>query len=72
MTFHLMPVNNTFCSFWIAELPPFGKKLPTRLAVCSHCILSIFNLTNFPFWFVRGVCFFIVPVPVHCLIVFIM
>ena len=47
MTFHLMFVHNTFSSVWVAELPPFGKKLSTRLVVCSHCILSICNF-SFP------------------------
>ena len=36
---------------WVAEWPPFGKQLPTRLAICLHCILSIWNFTYFPFWF---------------------
>ena len=38
MTFHLMVVHNTFSSVWVAEWLPFGKELPTRLAMCSHCI----------------------------------
>ena len=51
MTFHLMFVHNTFSSVWVAELPSFGKELPTRLAECSNCILSICNFSYFPFWF---------------------
>ena len=39
--FHFMFVHYTFSSVWVAGWPPFGKKLPTRLAICSHCILSI-------------------------------
>ena len=42
VTFHPMFVHNTFSSVWVAEWPPFGKELPTRLAVCSHCVLSKF------------------------------
>ena len=38
--FHFMFVHYTFRSVWVAEWPPFGKKLPARLAICSHCILS--------------------------------
>ena len=37
-----------FSSVWVAEWPPFGKKLPARLAICSHCILSICNIYLFP------------------------
>ena len=28
--FHLMFVHYTFSSVWVAEWPPFGKKLPAR------------------------------------------
>ena len=38
-------MNNTLSSVWIAE---FGKKLPTRLDICSHCLLSICNIYLFP------------------------
>ena len=41
--FHFMFVHYTFSSVWVAEWPPFGKELPARLAICSHCILSIYN-----------------------------
>ena len=53
----------------VAGWPPFGKELPIRLAVCSHCILSIFNFSYFPFGFDCGVWFLIGPVPDHCLLV---
>ena len=43
---------------WAAEWPPFGKKLPARLAICSHCILSICNIYLFPVLVLRvGVAF---------------
>ena len=64
-----MFVHYTFSSVWVAEWPPFGKELLIRLAVCSPCILSICNFSYFPFGFESGVCFFIAPVPVHCLLV---
>ena len=41
-------VHYTFSSVWVAEWPLFGKKLPARLAICSHCILSICNIYLFP------------------------
>ena len=28
---------------WVAEWPPFGKKLLTRLTICSVCVLTICN-----------------------------
>ena len=46
--FHLMFVYYTFSSVWVAEWPPFWKKLPARLAICSHCLLSICNIYLFP------------------------
>ena len=46
--FHFMFVHYTFSSVWVAEWPPFGKKLPARLAICSPCILSICNIYLFP------------------------
>ena len=48
--FHLKLVNYTFKSVWVAEWPPFGKKLPARLTIiCSHCLFSICNIIYFPF-----------------------
>ena len=35
-------------SIWVAEWPPFGKLLPARLAICSHCLLSICYIYLFP------------------------
>ena len=68
--FHLVFVHNTFSSVWVAEWSPFGKELPTRLAVCSHCILSVCILVFLSrFGFEGGVWFLIAPVPVHCLLV---
>ena len=46
--FHFMFVHYTFSSVWVAEWPPFGKKLPARYAICSHKILSNFNIYLFP------------------------
>ena len=46
--FHIMFVHYTFSSVWVAKWRPFGKKLPARLAICYHCILSICNIYLFP------------------------
>ena len=48
---HFMFVHYTFSSIWAAEWPPFGKELPARLAICSHCILSFCNINLFPVGF---------------------
>ena len=64
--FHFMFVHYTFSSVWVAEWPPFGKWLPARLAICSHCILSICNIFISRFGFKSGICLLIAPVPVHC------
>ena len=70
MTFHLMFVHNTFSSAWVAKWPYFGKELPTRLAMCFHCILSILSIFSFSrFGFEGGVWILIGPVPVHCFLV---
>ena len=42
VTFHLMYIHIILSSVWVAEWPPFGKELLTRLTVCSLCILNIF------------------------------
>ena len=41
-------------SIWVAEWPLFDKELPTRLAVCSHCILSLCNVSFPRFGYVSG------------------
>ena len=46
--FHFVFVHYTFSSVWVAEWPAFGKQLTARLAICSHCILSIYNIYLFP------------------------
>ena len=65
--FHLMSVHYTFSSVGVPEWPPFGKWLPARLAICSHCILSIciFFLFIYHFGFKSGIWLLIAPVPVH-------
>ena len=55
--FHFMFVHYTFSSVLVAEWPPFGEKLPARLAICSHCILSICNIYLFPALVLRGLPF---------------
>ena len=46
--FHFMFVHYTFSSVCLLSGKPFGKWLPDRLAICSHCILSICNIYLFP------------------------
>ena len=38
-----------FSKVWVAEWPPFGKNLLTRLTTCSLCIPTICNFNYFPF-----------------------
>ena len=45
---HFLYVHYTFSSVLVAEWQPFGLKLPARLTICSHCILSICNVYLFP------------------------
>ena len=52
--FHFMFVHYTFSSVWVAEWPPFEKKLPARFAISSHCILSIYNISLFPVLVLRA------------------
>ena len=52
--FHLMFVDYTLSSVLVAEWPPIGKKLPARLAICSHCLLSICNFYLFPILVLRA------------------
>ena len=50
MTFHLMCVHISSSSVCVAEWPPFGKELLTRLTICSLCILTICNFSCFEGW----------------------
>ena len=52
--FHFLFVPYTFSSVWVAEWQHFGKQLPAGLAMCSHCILSIFNICLFPVLVLRA------------------
>ena len=52
--FYFMFVHYTFSSVSVAEWPPFRKKLPARLAICSRCILCICNLYLFPVLVLRA------------------
>ena len=65
--FHHLFVHYTINSGWIAGWPPFGKQLLARLAICSHCLLSIFIFLFIShFGFKSGGWLSIAPVPVHC------
>ena len=64
--FHLIFAHYAFSSVWVADWPPFGKKLPAWLAICSHRLLSICILFISHFGFKSGILLLIAPVPVHC------
>ena len=44
-------VHISIGSVWVAEWPSLGKSLLTRLTIYSLCILTICNLSYFPFSF---------------------
>ena len=46
-----------------------GKALPTRLTMCSLCILAICNFSYFSYWFRGRNSGFIAPVLCHCILV---
>ena len=48
MTFRLMFVFIMFSSGWVAEWPPFGKELLTRLTIWSLYMLFISYFSYFP------------------------
>ena len=50
--FHLMFVHYTFILFGL--LSGYLSELPARLAIYSHCLLSICTLYLFPIWFLRA------------------
>ena len=52
--FRIMFVHYNLSSVWVAEWPPFGKQLPARLEICSHCSLSICNIYLFPVFVLRA------------------
>ena len=52
--FRFVFVRCAFSSVLVAEWPPFGKKLPARLAICSHCILPVCCVCLFPALVLRG------------------
>ena len=51
VTFHLTCVLYYFNSVSVLEWPPFGEKLLIRLTICYLCILTICNLSYYPFRF---------------------
>ena len=46
-----MCVHIIFSSGCVAEWPPFGKELLSRLTICYQCILTICNFEFFRFGF---------------------
>ena len=53
----------------VADWPPFGKVLLTRLTICSLCILIFVNLVISRFGFEGGFWVLIALVPGHCILV---
>ena len=43
--------------FWAAEWPPFRKKLPARMSVCSHCLFLFVFLFIYYMVFRAGLAF---------------
>ena len=52
-----------FSSVWVAERPPFGQELFTRLTICSLCIMTICNVNVFRFGFEGLIWVLIASVP---------
>ena len=52
--FHLMCVQSVVSSGLVAGWPSFGREMPTRLTLCSLCIMSICNFGCFPFLVLRS------------------
>ena len=68
VSFHLTCVYLIFSSVSVAELPPFGKYLLTRLTICSLFILTICYISYFPFWFEGWSWVLIALVPDLCIL----
>ena len=51
VTFHLVCFHIIISLVWVSEWPLFGKELPTRVAICSLCILTICDFSYLPVWF---------------------
>ena len=66
VTLHLMCVH-IFSSVWVAEGPPFGKELFTRLTICPLCILTICNVSDFRVGFQGLIRVLIASVPGFCI-----
>ena len=64
-----MCVHIIFSLVWVAEWPPFGKELLTRLTICYLCILTIYNSIISRFGFEGGIWIMIAPVPGLCILI---
>ena len=53
VAFHLLCVRVILSSVWVAEWPPFGKELLTRLTICYLCIMTICGFGYFQFLVLR-------------------
>ena len=72
MTFHLTCVYISLSSVCVAEWPPFGKYLLTRLTICSLCILTtVFVIVVISqFGFEGWINVLIDSVPDRCIVLF--
>ena len=66
--FDLVCVYIMCSSVWVAEWPPLGKKLLTRLTICSLCILTNIILVISRFGFEGWIWVLIAPVPGLCIL----
>ena len=64
---HLRYVEIILGLIWVSECPPCRKELLMQFRVCSFYIMSICNLSYFPFLVLRFLVL-IIPVPGHCLL----
>ena len=64
-----MFVHIVISSVYVAEWPPFGKELLTRLTICLLYILTICNFSYSRFGFEGGLCVLIASVPGHFILV---
>ena len=54
VVFRFVFVHCIFGSVLVTGWPPFGGWLTKRLAICSHCVLSICNIYLFPVLVLRA------------------
>ena len=70
MSFHNMYVHIMFSSVQVAEWPPFGNELLTRLNICSLCILTLVIVFFSHLGLEGGIWDLIAPLPGHLHVLF--